>query len=146
MLQEGFYKVFIFRFHLIASAFISPFLQLSPHYLRAWSFDLFANLRAALAQSIAFALWPQGIEVLEAGEDHELRAAGHDLQDEGHLTQHLFSVVEDVLLNGGAVLQEGFDEVFIFGFHFIASTLSSPILAAFALSSRLVDLRSHLES
>lgn len=63
------------------------------------------------------ALRPQGIEVLQAGEDHELRSAGHDLQDKGHGAQHLFGVVEDVLLERGAVLQEGFDQGLVFGLH-----------------------------
>ncbi len=63
------------------------------------------------------ALGPQGIKVLEGGEDHELRAAGHDPQDEGHSAQHLLAVGVDILLQGFGLIQEGFDQGFVLGLH-----------------------------
>ncbi len=63
------------------------------------------------------ALWPQGIKVLEGGEDHELWAAGHNPQNEGDGAKHLLGVGVDVFLEGIGLLQEGFDQGFVLGFH-----------------------------
>ena len=84
---------------------------------------------------------PQSIEVLEGGEDHELRAAGHDPQDEGHDAQHLLGVVEDVLLQGVAVPQEGFDEGLCFRVS-LYLRLAVPFLQLSLYILGLGDLRS----
>jgi len=59
----------------------------------------------------------QRIEVLQAGEDHELRVLCHNLQDEGHLAEHLLAVSKYVLLDGFCVIEESLDQMLILFFH-----------------------------
>jgi len=74
-------------------------------------------------------------------------ATGHDPQYEGDGAQHLLGIGLDLLLQGFALLQMGFDQGFIFWFHgrrllgalFLKSSL-------YFLSSMIFDLFIDLES
>lgn len=59
--------------------------------------------------------------------------------------QHLFGVVEDVLLQGIAVLQEGFDQGLVFGFHFYRIYLFRGHFTRWNLSRTISPLHTYLQ-